>query len=148
MFFTGIVLTFIFVIALNRSTGLGIDFGTAVFHVLGAIVATLFTGLALSVFTYVLSVCAQSGAKSLGALFLLIKEKREWSDGIDQFKDESRKQEYATKEALDRHLNELRRLSKNCDFLHKNSLEVREFIGIDAKKAEEKAREEIMGNAQ
>jgi len=146
--FAGVVLTFIFIISLNRSTGLGIDFGTALFHVLGAIVAIILTGVGFSVLTYVLSVCAQSGAKNLGALFLLIKEKREWSEEIDAFKDESQKQDYSTKDTLDHHSSELKRNSKNNDFLHKNILEIREFIGIDAKKAEEQARAEILRDDQ
>ena len=54
--FVGTVLTFIFVIALNRSTGLGIDFGTALLNVLGAIVAILLTGIGFAALTYVLSV--------------------------------------------------------------------------------------------
>jgi len=49
--FVGTVLTVIFIIALNRSTGLGIDFGTALFHVLGAIAAILLTGVGFALLT-------------------------------------------------------------------------------------------------
>lgn len=143
--FVGIVFTFIFVIALNRSTSTGIDFGTAVFHVLGAIVATILTGVGFIGLTYVLSVCAQSGAKNIKAFFLLIREKREWSEEMDAFRADSRKRDSKTQDTLAHHASEINRNSKNNDFLHKNILEIREFSGIDAKKEEEKARAEIMG---
>jgi len=146
--FTGVVLTFIFIIALDRSTGLGIDFGTALLNVLVAIVAIILTAIGFALLTYVLSVCAQSGAENLSAFFLLVKEKREWSKEMDVFKEESRKQNFKTTDTFSNHSSEINRNSKNNDFLHKNILEIREYIGIDAKKDEEKARAEIMSDAQ
>lgn len=148
VFFTGIVLTFIFIIALNRSTGLGTDFGTELRNVILAIAALILTGAGFSALTYLLSYFAQSGAKNLKAFFLLVKEKREWSEEIDAFKEESRKQDFTTTDTLANHSSEINRNSKNTDFLHKNILEIREYIGIDAKKDEEKARAEIMSDAQ
>jgi hypothetical protein len=146
--FTGIVLTFIFIIALNRSTGLGIDFGTALLNVLGAIVAILLTGVGFALITYVLSICAQSGEKNLGAFFLLVKEKREWSQKMDSFREKSEKEIRDLKYGTNDNQSDIKTLFGNDNFHNQQIKEIREYIGIDAQKAEEKARKEIMDNAQ
>lgn len=146
--FTGIVLTFIFIIALNRSTGLGIDFGAALLNVLGAIVAILLTGVGFALLTYVLSVCAQSGSKNLGAFFLLVKEKREWSQKMDSFKEKSEAETRDHKYSINDSQSDIKTLFGNDKFFNQQFKEIRDFIGIDAQKTEEQARKEIMDNAQ
>lgn len=146
--FVGTVLTVIFIIALNRSTGLGIDFGTALFHVLGAIVAILLTGVGFALLTYVLSICAQSGANNLGAFFLLVKEKREWSQRMDSFREKSEGETRDHKYSINQNQGDIKTLFGNDNFFNQQIKEIREYIGIDAQKAEEQARKEIMDNAQ
>ncbi len=139
----GIVLAIIFYIAFKRSLDLKTDYAEELLNVVGTIVKVILMGVGFIVLVFVTSGYAQSGAKNIRAFFVMTQKQKDWCEDVDAFMEKDRKDKATTEDRFEIHKSSININTKNGGYFYKNILEIRDFIGIDAQKAQADAEKAI-----